>query len=502
MSQVPLDSRVIRIVRWLIVQDGPRSTSQLAADLGLSERVIRYRLSLVERYLESHGAELVRQRGSGLVVIADDGVRDAIRNDLAVRSTEPRVYTPAERRYVLLDGLLWSWPETVSLDRLHEELEVSKTSARRDLRASEGWLDLMDIPVNRRPGKGLCLHGTEQRIRRALVQLFLESIPGDVLEELQTTDFEDADLIKVRVPAGLRDRFASLPMRVCSAALAASSLHQRLVSANSDLIFALFVAVTLARSTSGNELDLEPGQYRSLNDHPASDAVRELADSLATETGSYLSDMEMAGLTEYLLGLHALTEEAQADADMEKLANVAVGMAADKLHASLIDDSQLERSLVNHFGRLTIRLRYGLPVYNPLLAEVVERYPDVQAVSLEVAEHLTEHFGSEIHEDEVGFITMYLSGAMERANLRPRREALVVCPSGVATAWVLVSRLQAEFPELSLVEVLSATEYTEADKSRFDVVISTVALPVMGPPVVVVSPLLSVNDIKNLQCYT
>ena len=152
MSQVPLDSRVIRIVRWLIAQDGPQSTSQLAADLGLSERVIRYRLSLVERYVESHGAELVRQRGSGLVVIADDGVRDAIRNDLAVRSTEPRVYTPAERRYVLLDGLLWSWPETVSLDRLHEELEVSKTSARRDLRASEGWLDLMDIPVNRRPG--------------------------------------------------------------------------------------------------------------------------------------------------------------------------------------------------------------------------------------------------------------------------------------------------------------------------------------------------------------
>jgi mannitol operon transcriptional antiterminator len=90
---------------------------------------------------------------------------------------------------------------------------------------------------------------------------------------------------------------------------------------------------------------------------------------------------------------------------------------------------------------------------------------------------------------------------MERAHLRPRKQALVVCPSGMATAWVLVSRLQAEFPQLALAEVLSAPKYEERDTSNFDVVISTIPLQEDGAPVVVVSPLLSSADVRLLSSH-
>ncbi|MGI9584904.1 MAG: BglG family transcription antiterminator, partial [Acidimicrobiia bacterium] len=149
-------------------------------------------------------------------------------------------------------------------------------------------------------------------------------------------------------------------------------------------------------------------------------------------------------------------------------------------------------------SRLSVRLRYGLPVHNPLLEEVAERYPDVQAVAEDLSEKIAEHFGAPIHADEIGFITMYLSGAMERGHLRPRKRAMVVCPSGMATAWVLVSRLQAEFPELALADVLSASVYEERDASNFDLIISTVPLEDAGAPVIVVSPLLSSSDVRRL----
>ena len=93
---------------------------------------------------------------------------------------------------------------------------------------------------------------------------------------------------------------------------------------------------------------------------------------------------------------------------------------------------------------------------------------------------------------------MYLSGAMERGHLHPRKKAMVVCPSGMATAWVLVSRLQAEFPELALAEVLSAHVYEERDTSEFDLVISTVQLEEAGAPVIVVSPLLSSANVRTI----
>ena len=94
---------------------------------------------------------------------------------------------------------------------------------------------------------------------------------------------------------------------------------------------------------------------------------------------------------------------------------------------------------------------------------------------------------------------MYLSGALERGHLRPRKRAMVVCPSGMATAWVLVSRLQAEFPELTLANVVSASRYEEDVSDEYDVVISTVPLSDSVAPVIVVNPLLPVTDVRTIQ---
>lgn len=497
----PLDSRVSRIVRWLLSQSEARSTSDLAVDLVLTERVVRYRLSAAQNYLKSHGAELVRQRGTGLLVVADSEARERILADLDQRSAAPRVYAPDEREHLLLDALLWNHPGTISLDRLNEDLEVSKTSARRDLRRCEPWLERMGLPVVRKPGKGIALLGSEQSVRRALVQLFLEAVPGDVLDELLTTAFADASLVQVRVPAGLRDRFGALPIDECAKAVSSSVLKDRLATGNGDLVFTLYVAITEARVGQGCAIDLEPGHFLSLIEHPASDAVRQLADTLSSRGRPVMSDEEIAGLTEYLLGFDALSTATPATNDIEQLVSDILDIASERVHASLADDDELRRSLGMHLTRLTVRLRYGLPVHNPLLDEVAKRYPDVHAVSQTLADVIGERLGTPIHEDEVGFITMYLSGAMERGHLRPRRKAMVVCPSGMATAWVLVSRLQSEFPELALVEVLSASVYENRNTSEFDLVISTVPLPEMGAPVVVVSPLLSSSDVKLVAAH-
>lgn len=71
----------------------------------------------------------------------------------------------------------------------------------------------------------------------------------------------------------------------------------------------------------------------------------------------------------------------------------------------------------------------------------------------------------------------------------------------MATVWVLVSRIQAEFPELDLVEVLSETGYQELQHGDFDLVISTVSLVENEVPVVVVSPLLSATDVARVARY-
>lgn len=494
----PLDSRVVRIVRWLLEQDSARSTSELAAALVLSERAVRYRLSAAQNFLLSHGAELIRQRGSGLSIIADDEAREAIIADLDARTSAPRVYAPDERVYLLLDTLLWAYPDTISLDELHDKLEVSKTSARRDLRRCEPWLERMGMPVVRKPGHGIALDGSEQRARRAFVQLFLEALPVDVLDELVTRSPEESQLLQVRVPAGLRDRLESLPVFSCAEEIRRSPLRERLALGNSEMLYAIYMAVSESRIGQKRPIKFEARQSLTQADDSGVSAVKDVTVALAKQGLATFSDAEVAGLTEYLLGFDALLSQTSSTGQIDQLVDEMLKIATEQLHMSFVEDQDLRQSLALHLARLVVQIRYELPVHNPLVDEVAERYPDVQAVAQGLADLVSDGIGTRINDDEVGFITMYLAGAIERRHLRLRKKAIVVCPSGMATAWVLMSRLQSEFPELALADVQSSSSY-EQTNDRFDLVISTIPVDSPGAPVVVVNPLLSPTDIRTIR---
>jgi transcriptional antiterminator len=132
---------------------------------------------------------------------------------------------------------------------------------------------------------------------------------------------------------------------------------------------------------------------------------------------------------------------------------------------------------------------------------VRQRYPDVYRVATEIVAALHPIGDAVVPHEEVGFLTMYLAGSLERNRLRPKMRITVVCPAGMATAWILVSRLSAEFPNVEITRVVSKTEF-EDDLSAgdSDLVVSTVPLDEQAGAVqsVVVSPLLRERDLRRL----
>jgi len=302
------------------------------------------------------------------------------------------------------------------------------------------------------------------------------------------------------VSSGLRERLAELSLHRTSALSSERMFRGALAERQSEMVLALYLAVTLDRLQAGHVIEMEPGRHRSLTDHPVSLTAAPLAAAFADEFEIELPAAEVAGLTEYLLGLEALageTENVDADVDAEFLDRIMV-TAAEALHSTLTSDTELRRSLAHHLDRLSVRLRYGLPIHNPLLKEVKTRYPEVHAVAAELSAVVAEHFHSSVPEDETGYITMYLCGALERTRLKPGRRAIVVCPSGMATAWILVSRIQAEFPHLELTSVMSARAFSALEQADADLVITTVEMEPPKIPIVVVNPLLTPDDVKRV----
>jgi len=145
----------------------------------------------------------------------------------------------------------------------------------------------------------------------------------------------------------------------------------------------------------------------------------------------------------------------------------------------------------------------GLPIRNPFLDEVRERYPYEFRIARRSRVALEQAANCTIPEDEIGFVAMHFAAAMSRVCQRPksRRNVLVVCGFGRATARLLVSRLRAEFPDLQIAGVMSACEMEKIEEltGAVDAVISTVPLKVPSVPVIIVRPLLRPDDVDRIR---
>jgi mannitol operon transcriptional antiterminator len=93
---------------------------------------------------------------------------------------------------------------------------------------------------------------------------------------------------------------------------------------------------------------------------------------------------------------------------------------------------------------------------------------------------------------------------MRAAYIRNRsylEHVIIVCPSGMATAQLLVARLGVRFPYLSSQEVVSVRDLTSAMVLSADLILTTVPLPRQyagSPKVIKVHPLLMPEDIEAI----
>jgi mannitol operon transcriptional activator len=494
---LPLDTRQARIARRLLDGTTPASVDTLASDLDLSSRVVRYNLPSVEAFLRTGGTRLVRRRGIGVWLDGESGSRRALISRLD-DMVGPSVVDATDRRARVIVALLDTFPDPVRLETLEIELAVSRPTVRRDVRAAESWLEGHRLHLRRRPGVGIMVLGSETEVRGGMLAIVLESVPAHALADAAEMPSAAARR-RDPAPTGLAPFVAGLDLPTFRAILEPEVGD---VDDQGLLTASIALAIAARRVGRGRAARLAGGRLRSLLDHPASEIAARIAGRMAGSIGQPLGNADVAAITESLLGLVELAGTRTLPGTRElRLIDRIVTLSAACLHPSLADDTQLRDSLLEHLHRLRVRLRYGIPVSNPLQNEVRLRYPEVYAAATEVLAEVGSVGGIAIPPEEVGFLTMYLAGSLERHRLRPKIRVTVVCPAGMATAWILVSRLLAEFPQVEIAQVVSKAAFElDPGAPATDLIVSTVPLESdedMGPSLVV-SPLLRERDVRRL----
>lgn len=479
------------IIELLVRTSGKHTVHSLSTYLNVSARTVQRDLKSVEKLLKQFDLAIKRTANEGLFI---DGKNEQIYRLIQNLATvSPTDETPEERKLSLLLILLHEGP-SFKKQVLANELGISTVTLTAYLDDLAQWLRKFSITLSRRRGVGVELEGTESHKRHALASYFLVYFYEEIIENLyflQQGKIPEEKILGYFTPQYLAAVDQLVKQKI-------NKEQTRL--ADSDYI-GLVVHICLTLQRTEQRFLLEP-DARSAHDSAGEHLLME---SICEELGVRLSVPVTAGDVQFLAVI--LKGSKVQAADMLYYDSVLLGRliknvirdVSSQLHVDLSDDFSLYQGLLAHMGPSIFRLKQQLESFNPLTDEIKRKYP---VLFMAVKQSLENEFADiDFPADEIAFIVLHFGSALLMNEEKVRIDAVVVCPTGIGTSKMLASRIQKELAEISSVEILSINDFQSAHFEDYDLVISTIRLPVTDVDYIMVSPLLSDKDIGDIESY-
>lgn len=450
---------------------GPCPMAELVRRFGVSERTVRKYARIANDSLGTAATIRFSRPLNGYVLDVTDveGLeRWLARQRVIVESDDS---TPESRVTYLLVSLL-SRSAWVTVGDLAAELYVSPQRVSADLRHVETILGRFDLSVERRPRYGLRVSGAEMDRRLCLAsQVSGTMVTGKGL------------------PRPLGDETTRRALEVITATLGRSLGGTDIkVSSLAFQNLVVNVLVAVIRIREGGVIPMEAAQLEAIRDRPEFDVASSAMRSLGAELGVSVPEEETAYVALLLTGNESLNRLVVGGPDQREEDGIVIPdpiwdivgemlkEIRDAFGLDFREDLELRMNLARHLVPLSVRLRYGMRVDNPLLNDIKMRFPMAYAMALDAQAVLESRYGSRPSEAETGYVALSFALALERLSGGiSKKNILVVCASGQGSARLLESRYLRRFGEyIDSCSVCDVASLDRVDFSRIDYVFTTV----------------------------
>ena len=490
--RIKVTSRQRSILEYLTTRTKEVTTSEIASEIGVSTRTIHRELTSLDEILAPYELRLEKKAGSGIRILGDDDRLQALRRDMQEPQTTE--YLSEERKLLILCALLEAH-EPIKLFALAAELKVTVATVSADLDVLETWIDNNKLTLIRKRGYGVELAGPESFKRHAICQLILESVDeSDLFGPAQESGTSLTTLRILR----LLDVDTLLPLEGALWAVD-DHLADHLLD-HSYLELVIHLGVTIKRIRTGHLLAPEEAASWPPNRSPNS------LDPLVSKL-SDVFNLTFPPLEAEYVGL-LLKQSAEAGFQEDRLLPVEtewvdhikrfIEFCEQRLGVAFHEDPSLADGLIQHSSSAFERIRRGMKIRNPLLSQLKKQYSRLFGVVQEAVNALFPNWT--IPEEEVGYLVMHFGASMERlANSNRPVRAVLVCSSGIGTSKMLASRLRKEVPQVEVVGNYTWYEVGRLNRDDYDLIISTIDLPVDRPNTIKLSPLLAPEEVERLR---
>ena len=509
---ITFTTRQREILKIILDVNRPIGSIELAKLLHITPRQVNYSMKGVKVWLKQHGQDLNVLPGVGFAVNLTADQTQALFQKIHIHS-DVQIILSVSQRQQLLALFLLTRTEPFILAQLEQISHVSRMTILKDLDEIDNWFQNQKIKLIRKPHFGIQVSGAEHDCQQALAELLWGEAPfsNDPVTKITHSDglkFNlQGDARLLPLVGYIENYLSSLHMRrsISLVAKAEEQLGGRFTD-DAVLHLALVFAILSNRIRSGNHLGVDDKPLASLQSAKMWPVAAYVASRLGRESNSIWKPGDVAGIAMEMMAAprnDAFPGELERESDFAALSERLMEHISQAFGISKIKhDRTLQNGLLNNIVPACFRQRFNL--WFPVAlnnAGLPDKYEREHAVAQEISKLVYEVTGVNLPHSEINNLVVLLRAAFIRNRSYRFDHVIVICPSGMATAQLLVARLHARFPNLSNLEVISLRDLTPTLVSSADLILTTVQLSRQyagNPKVIQVHPLLMPEDIETI----
>lgn len=480
-----LTKREVEFIRLLLDETQYQPISYYAKKLDVSTKTLQSDLKKIRGFLKLYDMEIEAGSGKGILLLQNGAEREQLINAVKQDPEQEKEESSGERRNSILKHMLLHTNEMTSIQKLSDRYYVGRTSIVNDMKSIERWLEKYNLSFNKTK-EGTYIQGSETNIRKAIAGLTIRENTRAGLLELFSR--EDIDFIE------------ELLSDVEKKDLDISDVYY------ANLLTHILICIKRVRENIPIE-ENEKGHMIDAYTLEQYQKAKEIAEKINEHYQIRIKEGEVYYIYQYLI-----SSGVEKNKKMDEKENVKEDKCVQfgkeltkrlskQFCINFEQDTDLMQGLMLHIRPMINRLEYNIQIQNPLKEEITRQYPDMVKSCEEVLGELAVEYGlKSISQDEIVNIAIYYQTMLEKMVMK--KQVIVVCHSGYGTSQLLAAKLQNEFAFLTIADVVSSRKIKDMDLEGIDFIISTVPIEREDVPHIVVSTLLSEQDIKAIKnCF-
>ena len=477
---VAKQERSYQLLHLLMNQRDFITSEDLAEKLGTSTKTI-YRLVRSINEEISDGTLIVSEKGRGYRLDYD------LYAEWERRTQETEDLSPRRRRFKITRDLLFKSPDSISVYEFLETYFIGESVLAADENLISQDLEKYQLRLIRK-NRSLAIEGAEADVRRAMLEM---------IQQQSLIDIED---LKNNVDLDLNMKDVGFVLKLLEQI--EQDLDKSIPYPYNINIF-LHLYIFLQRHKNPKSQPQSAPDFLVEKDSRLYRVAQQVIEQVAAYLRQSVPEDEIVNLYQYLTASRMEGGGERIIQFSEPVARITQSYL-DLMHERLQfdrDNQGIFTDLANHIKPMLKRLEQGIAVKNGLLSQIELIYPGIYQQVSEVSEQISQLYSlPPISADENGFITLYFAKLIELSQQKIR--TLIVCTTGVGTSELLRAKIERNFADLEIMDVLATKDLRQLDQAHagVDLIITTVALPdTLTADSLLVSGIFTADDQARLQ---